>query len=559
MERMLIKHLSGSKANQVEEFSLKHHNELIFGRDLTATVRYDADRDDLVGRQHAKIARDPANPNGFLLTDLNSSNGTFLNQQRVYATVKLNPGDRVQFGPGGPEFTFDVEPRSTEQVKATRAVDSQAATIPSTRVVGVGAGFAGEAKSAGTVGKATVERMVSQAVADTKREQGRKFGLLGGITVGLILLLVVGALGGGYWYFNRVSGRTADLEKRTAGMAANEISAKYQKAVVYVEVTWHLMNKATQSPVYHAWTNTESGLAPLYVRLPSGRVEPVLRDSKSSEVDKQIGGNVRGTGFITKANGFILTSRSVAAPWKAVYNFPEKYTAGLLVDSTTGQPLDRSYRPAADPNWDWIPADSEQTQPQSLSLGSKKKKEIVKILAANNRDGKEDLIEVTLPGRDTPFRGQMVQISQAHNVAQLKIEATTELPVVDLFDSYETLSKGDQTTVIGYSDASAPIVGEIQSKDSSNPGTKMRIIPNPKVITGPISDIPRDTDTKKGGKTRSLMGDFFELSLAAVGIGASGSPIFDSQGRVIGIFVPGENPNEFYGVPIRYGKLLGGS
>ena len=38
MERMLIKHLSGSKANQVEEFSLKHHNELIFGRDLTATV-----------------------------------------------------------------------------------------------------------------------------------------------------------------------------------------------------------------------------------------------------------------------------------------------------------------------------------------------------------------------------------------------------------------------------------------------------------------------------------------------------------------------------------------
>ncbi|HEX8636422.1 MAG TPA: FHA domain-containing protein, partial [Pyrinomonadaceae bacterium] len=76
MERMVIKHLSGSRANQVEEFALRHHNELIFGRDTSATVKYDPDRDDLVGRQHAKISKDPADPNGFVLTDLNSTNGT---------------------------------------------------------------------------------------------------------------------------------------------------------------------------------------------------------------------------------------------------------------------------------------------------------------------------------------------------------------------------------------------------------------------------------------------------------------------------------------------------
>jgi len=46
MERMLIKHLSGSKANQVEEFALKHHNEIVLGRDTSATVQYDPDRDD---------------------------------------------------------------------------------------------------------------------------------------------------------------------------------------------------------------------------------------------------------------------------------------------------------------------------------------------------------------------------------------------------------------------------------------------------------------------------------------------------------------------------------
>ena len=124
MERMLIKHLSGSKANQVEEFALKHHNEIVLGRDTSATVQYDPDRDDLVGRQHARVSRDPNDANGFLLTDLNSTNGTFHNKQRVTGTVKLNPGDSVQLGPGGPEFTFDVEPRPKYATKATRIAES---------------------------------------------------------------------------------------------------------------------------------------------------------------------------------------------------------------------------------------------------------------------------------------------------------------------------------------------------------------------------------------------------------------------------------------------------
>src|SRR4051812_9730750 len=134
MERMLIKHLSGSKANQVEEFSLKHHNELIFGREAGVTVKYDPDRDDLVGRQHARISRDPADPNAFQLTDLNSTNGTFLNGQKVTGTVRVNPGDKVQFGPGGPEFTFDVEPRPEGAVKSTRISGTASAAPPTTRI-----------------------------------------------------------------------------------------------------------------------------------------------------------------------------------------------------------------------------------------------------------------------------------------------------------------------------------------------------------------------------------------------------------------------------------------
>ena len=75
MERMIIKHSSGSKENQVEEFPLNHYAELILGRESTATVQYDPDRDDLVGRIHAKIKIDPNNQNGFLIEDAGSKNG----------------------------------------------------------------------------------------------------------------------------------------------------------------------------------------------------------------------------------------------------------------------------------------------------------------------------------------------------------------------------------------------------------------------------------------------------------------------------------------------------
>src|ERR1035441_3375939 len=80
------------------------------GREASAHVRFDADREDLVSRNHARIVRDPADPNRFLLTALGSRNGTFINRQRIYAASRLQHGDRVQLGPSGPEFAFEMDP-----------------------------------------------------------------------------------------------------------------------------------------------------------------------------------------------------------------------------------------------------------------------------------------------------------------------------------------------------------------------------------------------------------------------------------------------------------------
>src|SRR5215213_8992945 len=202
MERIVLKHLSGSKANQVEEFPLAHVKELILGRDPSSTVKYDPDRDDLVGRQHAKITQDPNDPSQFIVTDLNSRNGTFVNRQRLTGTTRINPGDVVQLGPAGPEFVFEIEPRPAGATKATRVAQS-GPTAPATRVPGGppltgGPGFPQTGpppqQPPHGVGKATVERIVAQNVQQAKKSQSRTY--LAVIAVVVVLFIGVAGVGG---------------------------------------------------------------------------------------------------------------------------------------------------------------------------------------------------------------------------------------------------------------------------------------------------------------------------------------------------------------------------
>ncbi len=62
--------------------------------------------DDSVSRQHASFTWSPAA--GWVVTDLGSSNGTFLNGRKVVDPVALRTGDQVQFGES--KFRFEDTP-----------------------------------------------------------------------------------------------------------------------------------------------------------------------------------------------------------------------------------------------------------------------------------------------------------------------------------------------------------------------------------------------------------------------------------------------------------------
>ena len=105
IERYVIKHLSGSKANQVEEFDYSK-NELKIGRAADSNIQFDPEADVVVSREHGKIVKNNSEPPEFTIVDNNSRNGIFVNKIRVKGSAKLTPGDEVQLGNNGPVFVL---------------------------------------------------------------------------------------------------------------------------------------------------------------------------------------------------------------------------------------------------------------------------------------------------------------------------------------------------------------------------------------------------------------------------------------------------------------------
>jgi S1-C subfamily serine protease len=102
--RAQFKFLSGARAGQVETFRKTY---LGLGRHPLSDVRFDAERDLDVSSRHAAIV---AKPDGFVLQDLGSKNGTYVNGTRLEGDRLLADGDVIGFGAKGPALEFHLLP-----------------------------------------------------------------------------------------------------------------------------------------------------------------------------------------------------------------------------------------------------------------------------------------------------------------------------------------------------------------------------------------------------------------------------------------------------------------
>ncbi len=110
-------------------YSLLPGEDVVIGRDPSCQVVLDALVHSMVSRRHAVVRPLPPSPDkrlSWVLCDLNSANGTFLNGQRLQGCQELHPGDHFSLGAAGPQILFESE----LVTPATVITNNQALPLP---------------------------------------------------------------------------------------------------------------------------------------------------------------------------------------------------------------------------------------------------------------------------------------------------------------------------------------------------------------------------------------------------------------------------------------------
>lgn len=159
---------SGSRAGQRETFE---KSVITVGRHPMNDFRFDVEKDADVSSRHAEIQVLDAK---VTLKDLESTNGTFVNGQRVAGERALFDGDLVSFGDSGPKVEFHVvtdaaapaapaRPRRDTTARIAEAVEAQTGKLKT--MIGALAGLivvgVGIAYWAGNRGSAEAQKQVT--------------------------------------------------------------------------------------------------------------------------------------------------------------------------------------------------------------------------------------------------------------------------------------------------------------------------------------------------------------------------------------------------------------
>ncbi|HEY7475768.1 MAG TPA: trypsin-like peptidase domain-containing protein [Vicinamibacterales bacterium] len=546
MHRLVLRHLTGSKSQQVEEIPIDRAGNLLLGRDDQAHVRYDPNRDDLVSKEHARIIQDAGDKFRFSIVDLNSRNGTFVNGQRVSGTAALSPGDRVQLGPGGPEFQFTIDPMPPHMIpKTVEAPKGGRPAIPPTvEAPTMPAPPSPQAGKTG-IGQRTLERRLD----DVKRDTTKRFGV--GIAAAVVLLLAVGA------YFVWDAKRRADEEATRRPWTTEQTAAAGTPSTVLVEFAWKLVFRTGEQIYHQYYIERDSKGQPVVDAQGNPRVMPLfeMRQNKAVPVltldrgtlqqNRAISCGGAGSGFAVTTDGFIMTNRHVAANWETRYQcFPRGRAALYLGEDKPPRVFqDISMLPV-----DWVPASDGRE------------------LSGKRFEGQNIYLDVTFKLNKLRFPATVARVSDRADVSLIKINSPTPVKKVETLDNYNEIAVGHTVVVMGYPAVSPDVFISTASIDPISREQRTITIPDTTVTPGSIGRVIRGQMKPTQGTVFDYSSngmDAYQLTINTTGAGNSGGPVFDDHGHVIGIFTYSMNDPQgtkiTFAVPIRYGLELMGT
>jgi len=601
IHKIVIRHISGSKANQIEEFSLKGRNELRIGRDPSCEIVYDSARDDVVSRTHAAIGISGSEHPTFTIEDLGSSNGTFLNNEQIREKTELLPDDTLTLGKGGPTFAFDVQPRPAGAGPRTRIIDI--ATPAATRIINADEAATSTSLRAAP-GTSVVEVILEEPNSSTGKTGIGKETLLHELAkergaanrtwfsvFGALAAVAILAGGGLYWRqlkneqaqqrsLAEVQGqaervrqqgqeaeaqRTAALNQRL-GMSPQDIVRQYGTATAKLTAQWRLFDQTTGRPIFQkTYTDKDNKTYGMYVKLASGTIVPDLTLDDEGRHNRSIGRQINGTAFVVSDKGFLLTNKHLAAAWRLPFfdcSCVEK--EGLLIEDTGHKNPKVSIINLDDPAYrslkQWVPESG------GLIFDAKKLRVVgdynnIPDPSKNeqhNFEGRNEALDVTFAGNRLGISATLVRSSNDSDAALIKIDSPEPLQKVDLATD-DDVASGDRAIVLGFPSVAADTYILSDTIENGVLKTNQELVPQPYVTEGIVALVSNKIASKNGVTVEGAQGNIIQLTINSTGAGNSGGPVFNSVGKVVGLFTYVTTQGSTVSsaaVPIKYGREL---
>lgn len=320
------------------------------------------------------------------------------------------------------------------------------------------------------------------------------------------------------------------------------IISQYERSGVRVKSYWYFINTKTNEPFFFLFVpvktlkqkgvkiNSQAEAVPVYVETENGSYEPILVANKGKF--NQAAGHIASVGgvAVTK-DGFIATANWAIAPWNSPARFGKNSVPNGIVVSAD---LKRIVNFDAPPPTNWIPSKTKTQRGTIANLG-------IKIDFNSEYSMNKIELEVLAYQQDKSLPAQVVSTSNKHDVGLIKVNPAGELNTFELYDNYDLLKKDSADNFIIHADLDGTLKVMktlVKTNYSDEMGKMIQLVNN-------------FSDTEKAKK------DTYQKMLSVFDNSGCGIPVFDSKGRVIGMYLSYNEKTQTHNViPIRFVKEL---
>jgi len=380
--------LSGARVGQVETFRKAY---IGLGRHPLSDVRFDPERDLDVSSRHAAVIRQGAT---FLVRDLGSTNGTFVNGRQITGDAALNDGDVIAFGQNGPAVEFHVSGGDAEAEGVTATLRATAERISSPREQY-------QALSPPAPRRSSTAVRIAVEVA----RQTRQLRLTTKILIG-VFAVVLAAFGWLQWTARRDARELARLQTRadSLSLAAQALLSRFQ---------------AELATVRDALRQSQAEVARLRTELAA----------MGSTGDARVVARLRAALDTAEARQRGLAG-AAAVDYRAISQKNQEAVALLVVEYSEAEVFSGTA----------FAADSQGT------LVTNKH-----VLVGEQGDRRPRRIAVKFSGSKQWFPGRLAGVADSADVGVVKVDIRGGTPRVAGFSrDPHSLARGDPVAIIGY-------------------------------------------------------------------------------------------------------------